>query len=34
MTLRDFLLLAGVCLIWGMSNVLSKLVVGACTPTG
>lgn len=29
MTLRDFLLLVGVCLIWGMSNVLSKLVVGA-----
>ncbi len=29
MTLRDFLLLVGVCLIWGMNNVLSKLVVGA-----
>jgi len=28
MTLRDFFLLVGVCLIWGMSNVLSKLVVG------
>lgn len=29
MNLRDFLLLVGICLIWGMSNVLSKVVVGA-----
>ncbi|MEN9718281.1 MAG: hypothetical protein RIQ99_1159 [Pseudomonadota bacterium] len=29
MTLRDFLLLVGICLIWGLSNVLSKVVVGA-----
>ncbi|MFM2302106.1 MAG: hypothetical protein RLZZ84_1842 [Pseudomonadota bacterium] len=28
MKLRDFLLLVGICLIWGMSNVLSKVVVG------
>jgi drug/metabolite transporter (DMT)-like permease len=28
MTLRDFALLVAICLIWGLSNVLSKLVVG------
>jgi O-acetylserine/cysteine efflux transporter len=28
MRVRDFLLLAMVCLIWGVSNVLSKIVVG------
>lgn len=27
MNLRDFVLLVGVCLIWGLSNVLSKVVV-------
>ena len=28
MSLRDFLLLVGICLIWALSNVVSKLVVG------
>ncbi len=28
MSLRDFLLLVGVCLIWSVNNVVSKLVVG------
>lgn len=28
MTLRDFALLVAICLIWGLSNVLSKIVVG------
>jgi O-acetylserine/cysteine efflux transporter len=28
MSLRDFALLIGICLIWGLSNVLSKVVVG------
>lgn len=28
MRLRDFVLLVFVCLMWGFSNVLSKLVVG------
>jgi O-acetylserine/cysteine efflux transporter len=29
MNLRDFALLVSVCLIWGLSNVLSKVVVGS-----
>ena len=28
MRLRDFLILAGICLLWGYSNVLSRIVVG------
>lgn len=28
MTLRDFALLVAICLVWGLSNVLSKIVVG------
>ena len=28
MSVRDFLLLLAICLVWGLSNVVSKLVVG------
>ena len=28
MSLRDFILLVGICLVWALSNVLSKIVVG------
>lgn len=28
MTLRDFILLVGICLVWGLSNIVSKIVVG------